>query len=363
MKKLLAILLVLCFATPALAQNWHFYGSLRTHVGFYDIDEDFGGGPAMDGALVPDESGVLLGLSGQSRFGARGQATENLWGIVEFGLRDTNAAATPSKVEQVYTRLAYGNWNFGAGNLIVGKDYTPGTFLGYSGMIGDIGDQGDANMLVAGLPYIGRQPQIKLRMGDFDIALIERNQGVTGEDHIPRIEASYVFRAPMVNVRGVAGFQTYDDGAGNDIDSFLVGLGASFDLDPAYVKATVSYLQNAGNYGSGSIIAPMARSAVGDEDAESYQGTLVAGYKISPTMTGEVGFGYAMNEVGDQEMDGWVAYAQLPISLDRGMSITPEFGYVSRGDWEDAPVGPGGVPVDLELGNMMYFTANFRVDF
>ena len=103
MKKLLAILLILCFATPALAQNWHFYGSLRTHVGYYDVDDDFGGnhvfddpggdfeagdpivasGPGMDGVLGPDQSGFLLGKSGQSRFGARGQATENLWGIVE----------------------------------------------------------------------------------------------------------------------------------------------------------------------------------------------------------------------------------------------------------------------------------------
>ncbi len=390
MKKLLAILLVLCFATPALAQNWHFYGSLRTHLAFYDIDEDYLGGPAMENALGADDSGALLGLSGQSRLGLRGQATENLWGLVELGFRDTTREDgqldTSGNSKGVYTRLAYGNWNFGAGNLIVGKDYTPGTFLGYSNMIGDIGDQGGANMLVGGLPYIGRQPQVKLQMGDFSAALIQRNKAMpasptasallaglgvddlelNGEDYIPRIEAAYVHRLPMVNIRGVAGFQSYDmqwdsqlAGISEDetVISFLLGIGASFNLDPAYVKGTVSYMQNPGNYGISNVMAPLARDAVGDEDAESWQATLVAGYKFTPAMTGEIGFAYTMNEVDDFEQDGWLAYAQLPVFLDRGMTLTPEFGFVSQGDLED----DGNVIA--EFGEMMYFALEFRVDF
>jgi hypothetical protein len=66
MKKLLVVLLVLCFAAPVAAADWHFYGSLRTHLGYYDVDQEYIGGPAMDGTIgdfgVDDDSGTLLGL-------------------------------------------------------------------------------------------------------------------------------------------------------------------------------------------------------------------------------------------------------------------------------------------------------------
>ena len=35
MKKLLVFLLVLGLAAPAMAGDWYFYGSARTHLGYY----------------------------------------------------------------------------------------------------------------------------------------------------------------------------------------------------------------------------------------------------------------------------------------------------------------------------------------
>lgn len=387
MKKLLVVLLVLCFAAPVVAADWHFYGSLRTHLGYYDVDQEYIGGPAMDGTIgdfgVDDDSGTLLGLGAQSRFGVKAIASENLYGVIELGFRDSTRDNADN--DDDYLRLAYGVWNFGAGKLTVGKDYTPGTFLGYSRMGADIGDSGDANMLLGGLSYISRQSQIKLSFGDLDIALIEQNKdafdyGGDMDFYLPRIEAAYVFRTDLVNIRPVVGFQTYEvDGGpndGEDIDSYLVGLGASFDLKPAYIKATCTYLQNAGNYGQlnvglvsvlngitpeGSILnARVVNGSV--EDSELLQGTFVAGVQVNEMLNLEAGFGYMSGEVDiaqgvTAEQTAYLYYLQAWLSMAKGMHIIPEIGMLDRGDLEIDGMD------DTDSGKLTYFDVNFRVDF
>jgi hypothetical protein len=369
MKKLLVILIVLGLAAPAMAQSqWGFYGSVRTHLGWYDSSEAFvPTGPAMDGTVGAGDQGTVLSMSAQSRLGFRAKVSDAVSGVVEFGLTETTRAG---KSQSPYTRLAFGQWNFGAGSLIIGKHYTPATFLGYSNMIGDIGDSGDANLLVGGLAYIGRQPQIRLTVAGFELALIEQNTGQqalhAGADidrKVPRIEAAYVFRTPMIAIRPIAGYQTYkvDD---ETIDSFLGGLGISLTLGPAYIKVTGSYLQNAGNYGNSSFIAPAARNyvALTGDDAETMQGTFVAGFNLSPTFFIEAGIGYAENKVDiapgiEQKQNGAVYYIQAPIVLAKGFTIIPEVGQIDRGDVEIT-----GQP-DVAQGRMTYAVANMRIDF
>jgi hypothetical protein len=371
MKKLLVILIVLGLAAPAMAQTqWGFYGSLRTHLGYYHSTEDYvPTGPAMDGTIgmpaVRDE-GTLLSMSAQSRLGFRAKVSDAVSGTVEFGFTETTRAG---KSQTPYTRLAFGQWNFGAGSLIIGKHYTPATFLGYSNMIGDIGDSGDANLLVGGLPYVGRQPQIRLTVAGFELALIEQNTGqpglhVPGADIdrvVPRIEAAYVFRTPMIAIRPIAGYQTYkaDD---QTIDSYLAGLGVSLTLGPAYVKVTGSWQQNPGNYGNGNQLAPFARTYNGFDDAESYQGTAVVGFNVSPTFFIEAGMGYTQNKVDtapgvEQKQNGAVYYIQAPITLAKGFTIIPEVGQLARGDLEVT-----GQP-DVAQGRLTYAVANLRIDF
>jgi hypothetical protein len=66
-------------------------------------------------------------------------------------------------------------------------------------MIGDIGDSGDANLLVAGLPYIGRHPQIRLTIAGFEFALIEQNTAQQApSEHLPTSIAPYrAWKPPM----------------------------------------------------------------------------------------------------------------------------------------------------------------------
>jgi hypothetical protein len=394
MKKLLVVLLVLGLAAPAMAADWHFYGSLRTHLGYYNVDEDFLGGPAMDGSIgTPgdDDGGTLLSLSGQSRFGAKVIASDSLTALVEFGLREASRKTTtaPNSDEAVYLRALLGTWNFGAGKLLVGKFYTPGTFLGYSGMHGDLGDQGDANMLLGGLAYIGRQPMIQLQFGTFEFALIEPNTdasvfgaagaGYTDKDFVlPRIEAAYVFRTPVIAIRPVAGFQTFkleNPTTGDDetVTSYMGGLGVSLTLGPAYVKATASYLQNPAAYGQGNagMVSTNLNGAgnsilssqfIGTdvEDSDLLQGTFVVGMKINDMLGVEAGFGYADAEVdvaaGKAEQTSMLYYLQVPIMVAKGVSIIPEIGMLDRDDVEIAGV-------ETDQGKMTYVDVNFRIDF
>ncbi len=369
------------------ALGFHPYASIRTHLGHYMTSEDFiPNAPAMGPSIGTDDSGTILSVGGQSRFGAKAAVSRNMGGQIEFGLQENTRAGEGNNV---YLRLAVASWNFGAGKLTVGKSYTPGTFLGYSSMMGDIGDNGDANMLVAGLSYIGRQPQVQLSFGDFDFALIEPNTGAnayTGDVDfvLPRIEAAYVLRTEMVNIRPVAGFQTYDvedrtDGGGDEtISSYLLGVGASFDLNPAYLKGTVTYLQNAGNYGQanvglvnawnvGAIPGAGAGSLLdaqmvgGDvEDSALMQGTLVAGFKLSDQLTVEGGVGYMSAEVDvplgvTAEQTAMLYYLQAPYKLTKGIKVIPEIGMLDRGDLE-----VGGT--DIDSGDLSYIDFNFHVD-
>lgn len=392
MKKLLVVLLVLGLAAPAMAADFFAYGSVRQHLGWYNTSDDFGGGPAMDGSIaggaagaVPGatgaDNGTLLSMGGQSRFGGKAVVSDALYGVVEFGFIDTERAGT---AERPYLRLLYGEWNFGAGKLLVGHNYTPGTFLGYSGMHGDLGDQGDANMLVAGLAYIGRQPQIRLTFFNaLEIAAIENNTaavtytGFADKDFLlPRLEAAYTFRTPIISIRPVAGYQTYkveNRATGDDktIDSFMLGLGVNLTLGPAYVKMTGSWLQNAGNYGQSQLLVANNRGValtnaqlVGGEikDSVLWQGTGVVGVRFMPAMGIEAGVGYGDATVDtavgtEASMKGWVYYLQLPITVAKGMQIIPEVGMLDRKE-----LSVTGAP-DVGQGKQTYVDVNFRVDF
>ncbi|MCF8026246.1 MAG: hypothetical protein K9K82_12260 [Desulfobacteraceae bacterium] len=405
MKKLLVVLLVLGFsAAPAMAVQWDFGASIRTHAGYFDVDQEYVGGPKMDGTIgnfgVDDDSGFLMGLDHNSTFTAKAMVSENFYGVVQLGLRDGDREGDYQNDD--YLRLAYGVWNFGAGKLLVGQDYTPGTYLGYSKMSADIGSGGTANLLGAGLPYIARQPQIKLMFGDLDIAFIEQHKGAEdyGQDidfSLPRIEAAYVFRTDLVNIRPVLGYQSYEIdavGASEDVDSFLAGIGASFDLSPFYIKGTAAYYQNAGNYGYGNVgnVSALDNSSsilnarvVGDKvkDSDLYIGTLVAGFQVNKMLNLETGFSIMDSEVdlndddlavfnpllagtgatGEAEQTAYVYYLQAWISLSKNMHIIPEIGMVDRDDLE-VTFDAAGVPkAEVDSGKMTYADVSFRVDF
>ncbi len=425
MKKLLVALLVLGLAAPAMAAEVALYGSFRTHLGYYDVSEDYGGagvaaaaqvgGPDMDPTILSgqgfDDAGTVLSLSGQSRFGAKAKVSDTLNAVFEAGLLETSRIPSggpngnSSQNQDIYLRLAYGTWNFGAGSFMFGKNYTPATYLLYSNQLGDLGDQGDAIMLVGGITYAGRQPQLRLTFGGFEIAAIEHNTAptVTGlsaaagtaddlDFTFPKFEAAYTLNTPMITVRPAVGWQTYDtvdrttggSEADESVTSYLGALGLQLRFNPVYINMTGSYTVNAANYGinnfalgianSPALVVPVlnptgiinvnnARYVNGDvEDSTLIMATFVVGAKLSPMLKVEAGMSYSSAEVdlsatASADQTAYVYYVQAPITVAPGVTMTPEVGMVDRGD-----LAIDGA-ADADQGEMMYGIVNFRVDF
>ncbi|MFW5936714.1 MAG: hypothetical protein ACOCS6_01530, partial [Desulfosalsimonas sp.] len=125
----------------------HFYGMIRPQVGYYDADSDFTRAPTTLTTLdqPAGNDGWAMGLTLSTRLDAKVMVSDSVTALYELGFKDADA--------DVYTRLAWGTWDFGAGKLSLGQYYTPATFLGYSAMVAEIGDGGYGNLLVEGLPY------------------------------------------------------------------------------------------------------------------------------------------------------------------------------------------------------------------
>jgi hypothetical protein len=368
MKKIiLAIAALALIAAPAMAVDWNFYGSARV-VSWY-VDEDLGDGTTVAGD--DDDSGIRWGTVGQdnSRFGARVKA-ENVSGRVEIQLRG-EPGGDPSTSITTESRLIYGDWDFGAGKLRVGKAYTPvSQFISGQAFDEDIG------LLGIGTAYGNRIAGLQLMFGGLTVALLEVNDnqvgGTTGDVDVllPKIEASYAMSFDMFNFSVMGGYQSYEiEGPGAlgvltddiDVDSYIIGATAGVNFGPAYVKGAVSYGENTSNAAWPSFYTAAAAAtlnAAGDDvdDAEMLQFALVGGFKFTDQVTFEAGFGW--HEVdsdapGTDEDAAWAAYGQAVISLAPGVYIVPEIGYF---DFEEDFAGD-------DEGNQFYAGAKWQIDF
>ena len=329
---LIAILALVCFSIPAMAVDWNFYGNARMST-FYE-SRDFGDGE-NDAGTDDEDQDLVWDLQANSRIGATIKA-ENINARFEFGVNESN----------VSSRRIFGEWNFGAGKLKVGKDYTPVTQF-TSGQVFDT----DLGLLGIGAFYGSRFGQVAFQFGGFQIALVNPTSGlldnmsvtttalieaappiagdpivqipsrvttdVNGDvdEVLPKFEASFGMGFDTWNFTVMGGYQYYsiedvesleDPGDEDDLDihSFVVGGDVGFNFGPGYVKAGLSYGMNIGNAGwsipDGVNDRPNTYQGGlaqwdGDDDTNNtytFQGNLIAGLKISDMLSFEAGFGY-----------------------------------------------------------------------
>jgi hypothetical protein len=347
---LIAAIALVCFSVPAMAVEWNFYGSARVNTWY--VSTDLNDKPLSTTGDDKD-SEVRWGSNGQdnSRLGAKVKH-ENLSGRIEIQLK-ANAGGDDGG-DNVDNRLVYGEWNFGAGKLKVGKDYTPvSQFISAETFDEDLG------LLGIGTAYGNRTAGLFLTFGGFQLALLEPTQNditdlggtATGGDidsYIPKIEAKYgmAFDAFNFNVMGGYNYYSIEDvaslvnvGTTNNISvtSYIVGADAGFNFGPAYVKGSVSYGQN---WKEASWCLNGLRTAgspaIWDndddtKDTDSFMGALVAGMKVSDMLSFEGGFGYRYDDYDvDQANDkdkAWEAYINSTIVLAPGVYLVPEIGY------------------------------------
>lgn len=337
MKKLMilvaALTLVASFALTAAAAEWNFYGSARMTT--FSVDNDKNGA---------DDRDTTWALQGNSRFGATVKVSDTLTGGFEYGTG-------------VNVRKLYGEWNFGAGKLLVGQTYTPSAYF-YSNSVFD----GDGDLLDAGQAYIGRQPMLRLTFGDFKIAFVSINTGSFGTGDIdttwPKIEASYNMKMDNFFVDLSGGYQTYEAN-GVDVDSYLLQLGGGMDFGAAYFKANVFVAQNGDAYGlyNAGLHSDAMGFAAGDVvDTDTLGWLVVCGFKVSDMLTIEGGYGAIESELdasGADADEGAQYYINASITLAPGVYVVPEIGVR---DFKDSAGG-------ADEGDLTYFGAKWQINF
>jgi hypothetical protein len=365
MKKLvilIAAMALVCFSVPAMAVDWNFYGSAR--MATYYTSQNNPGGIDIDG--------LQWNLQGNSRLGAKIKA-ESVNAQVELAVKSVGGGGT------VDSRRIFATWNFGAGKLKVGKDYTPiDQFI--SGQVFD----GDAGLLGIGTQYGSRRGQLGLEFGGFEISFSELvGNKLAGMEEgevknwTPRIDASWGMSFDSWNFGIQGGYNFYsvkdaqgDDGAGGltnpkdvDVTSYTIGGDVGFNFGPAYVKAAGSYGQNWGNAGyyspgswSQESKALWKVGTSNTDDTTSYQGALVGGFKMSDMISFEAGVGARHDDPdgkGTRNSDSWNVYAQSVIALAPGVFIIPEAGYFAEGNEVDGD----------KKGNSFYLGGKWQIDF
>ena len=385
MKKLLAVLAAIAmvgvFAAVSVAADWSFYGSSRMQTARYDKSKEVAG-------INFDDQDTTWGLQANTRLGAKVKTSDTVGG--RFELATGNSFGL---------RLMYGTWNFGAGTLLVGQDYTPGdTIISSSwaqlpykitGTDPVAADEGDA--LAIGSMYTSRLPQIKFTFGDFQVAFVKPNEkgpltsvggvAIPGanasytdiDTTFPKVELSYKYKTDMFSITPYGGYQTVDftnpvTDNSVSIDSYIYGVTFSVNFGPAYVRGNVFGARNAANYGRVAI--PLANQAVvtGTDDvndADTYGGIILVGYKINDMFAMQAGYAQDKNklDVGGATIENkpsqW--YVQATITLAPGVYIIPEVGMFDFGDAEVS--GAGAASGSTDLGDCTYYGAKWMINF
>jgi hypothetical protein len=379
MKKLtilIAVAAVVCFSVPALAVDWNFYGSARMATWYTSQN------PKDTGSKNTD---LKWDFQGNSRLGANVKA-DHIKGQVELGLARDVPGQDFSRSDGgdggVVTRRAYGTWNFGAGSLKIGKDYSP-----VSQFVSAQAFDEDAGLIGFGAPYGGRPGQIALSFGGFDLALISPKISTDLEDTsdgsnlasiggqpkrlIPKLEASWGMGFDAWNFKLFGGYQYYsikdvvslDNGDENDVSvtSYVAGVSGMFNFGPAFVGAQFQYGQNMtdARWVGGSFASAGWDGDDSTNDVTSMGGILIAGMKVSDMLSFEGGVGYIVDDPKDadngfdEKTKAYNVYVMSTVTLAPGVYIVPEIGYKDFGN----------TPQDEDQGNQFYAGAKWQIDF
>jgi hypothetical protein len=338
MKKLIVFLaalsMVLGFTVTAAMADADLYGSIRFRTYWADKDTNY-----ATGATNYDDEDLDWRIGFLSRWGVN-YKSGNIKGKLEMDTRDADQDEGSAELGDVRVRHLYGEWDFGAGKLLIGQTFNPCTVylsgLGYySG--------GLQRFHSTGLKYF-RTSQIRLTFDKFMIAFLTPD---TEQDYaqadidttLPRIEARYSLKLDPVTLDFMGGWQQYDvvDALDNDEDitSYFVGLYAQANFGPTYLKGLVNYRQNGGNYGLWSVVNETAQwngSDFDDATAIGYAATI--GYKVADNITVEATYAASNAEnddaVGDPEDDASAYSLLVKYSPAPGVIIQPELIYDDR---------------------------------
>ena len=299
MKKLIVILAVIAmvgaFTATAMA-DVSLYGSARFRTYYASVDS------GVPGADSDDDLEWRMGLL--TRFGAHFKS-DKITGQVELDARPGSAGTTgniesdsgASGLGNMRLRHLWGQWDFGAGKLLIGQTWPlyelqVSGLNYYSGGLQKFGGWGYAVNLTS---------QIRLTFGDFKLAFLSPDTSQTSPSAtfeeinttFPKIELGYAMKMDTFTLNFVGGYQTYEiedfDGTKRteDITSWVLGARGKANFGPAYFGLSLSYRQNGGNYGVWTVSTKETSVFQGNDlkDATAFGLEAALGWKINDMLT------------------------------------------------------------------------------
>lgn len=364
MKSLNKLLLVSAVLSAALSQMSAYkvvdeddkvidvYGSARGYVGFGGsasaIDTMNQGSVAATQAWGPYGS-ALYGLQSNSRLGVKAKVG-NLNAVAEIGLKETD-----------FFRQMWGSYTFGsAGTLLFGKTDTPS--VAKSLFASDLADTEQGGAGFGALRTASRKLQVSYSIAGLTIALVDDSSSVvnargSANEAIPRIAASYYLQNEDKTLDFQVGgaYKYYNKGmraAGDDQTRFIGGSGSAFHIFTAiksqvldkklYFSGMLHYGMNADLYGeqrTNTSVGEYSHTQIfnGETNADVHRAGIYAesGYKFSDILSGVLGLGYQLsmalptqtNVDTSKIANTFMVMAQLPIKLEKSLTLTPQIGY------------------------------------
>lgn len=397
MKSLNKLLLVSAVLSAALSQMSAYkvvdeddkvidvYGSARGYVGFGGsanaIDTMNNGSIASTQAYGPYGS-ALYGLQSNSRLGVKAKIG-NLNAVAEIGLKETDLF-----------RQMWGSYTFGsAGTLLFGKTDTPSVVK--SLFASDLANTEQGGAGFGALRTANRKLQISYSIAGLTIALVDDAESVIdarsgANEAIPRIAASYYLQNEDKTLDFQVGgaYKYFNNGVRTgadmstgdrkmtDISAFhiftaiksqvldkklyfsgMLHYGMNADL---YKEQNTSY--NAGSYKHQEWITDT------NSDIHRVGAYVESGYKFSEILSGVLGLGYqwsaAINRTISQlseEAHTMMVMAQLPIKLEKSLTLTPQIGYY--GGFKANEINASGYASSIENRNGVLAFVRLRYDF
>jgi hypothetical protein len=346
MKKLIVILAVIAmvgaFTATAMA-DVSLYGSARFRTYYADVDS---GNPGVD-----SDSDLEWRMGHLTRAGANFKS-DKITGKLEIDARAGGAGATgnieadsgASRLGNVRLRHLWGQYDFGAGKLMIGQNYplydAPASGVAYySGGLQKLG----------GIGYlVARTSQIRLTFGDFRVAFLPPDTASTSPSAtfneinttFPKIEVRYDMKMDAFALNLIGGWQTYEiedynhttgagTGATEDISSYVLGARCKANFGPMYAGLALTYRQNGGNYGAWTVSTKETATFQGTsiKDADAFGVVAALGFKINDMFTIEAGYSKLTSEQDTDlanEDDAQVYGVIAKIDVAPGVRIQPE---------------------------------------
>jgi hypothetical protein len=350
MKKLIVILaaiaMVGAFTATAMA-DVDLYGSARFRTYYADVDNGVVG--------AESDKDLEWRMGHLSRFGVNFKA-DKITGKFEVDARAGVGGATAnielgnqgSSLGNMRLRHLWGQYDFGAGKLMIGQNYplydAPASGINYySGGLQPLG----------GIGYdVARTAQIRLTFGDFRIAFLppDTSKTIPGGTNtiaysevnttLPKIEVRYDLKMDAFALDFIGGYQTYEiedydhaTGVGTqsteDITSYVLGVRGKANFGPAYANLALTYRVNGNNYGAWTKSLKESPLFQGNDlkDATAWGGVAALGYKINDMFTLEASYSMLNSEVdtsldNEDDMTTWGLIAKITVAP--GVYIIPE---------------------------------------